>query len=191
MQVVIMKSSYFSFNEWLLILIFALCGALMNLYLPLKSFLDGLDMTGPNKGMAFFGGFFFVMWIYLARKIIDKKYAGLSTAILLISFCLILSPWYGITSPPWFSLYGLIALFALGIWVEVFYGKWDWFGGGLGNLFCLGITWLAFGFHLKIWAEGNNATLLLLAAFISGVLGVLLAQVAGKIVSGSMMIKRP
>jgi len=37
-----MKNSYFSFNEWLLILIFALCGALMNLYLPLKSLLDGM-----------------------------------------------------------------------------------------------------------------------------------------------------
>ena len=92
MQVVRMKSSYFSFNEWLLILIFSLCGALMNLYLPLKSFLDGLDMPGPNKRVAIFGGFFFVMWIYLARKIIDKKYTGLTTAILLISFCLILSP---------------------------------------------------------------------------------------------------
>ena len=182
MQVVRMKSSYFSFNEWLLILIFSLCGALMNLYLPLKNFLDGLDMPGPNKGMALFGGFFFVIWIYLARKIIDKKYTGLTTAILIISFCLILSPWYGITSPSWFSLYGLIALFTLGIWVEFLYGKWDWVGGGLGNLFCLGITWLAFGFHIDVWPQAKHAPLLLLVAFISGALGVLLAQVAGKIV---------
>jgi len=184
-----MKNSYFSFNEWLLILIFALCGALMNLYLPLKSFLDGLDMTGPTKGMALFGGFFFVMWVYLGRKVIDKKYAGLTTAILLISFCLFLSPWYGVTSPSWFSLYGLLALFALGIWVELLYGKWDWVGGGLGNLFCLGITWLAFGFDRHIWADAKQAPLPLLAAFISGVAGVLLARIIAKLISGKA-IKR-
>ncbi len=184
-----MKNSYFSFNEWLLILIFALCGALMDLYLPLKSFLDGLEMTGPTKGMALFGGFFFVMWVYLGRKVIDKKYAGLTTAILLISFCLFLSPWYGVTSPYWFSLYGLLALFALGIWVELLYGKWDWVGGGLGNLFCLGITWLAFGFHRQIWADAKQAPLPLLAAFISGVVGVLLARIIAKLISGKA-IKR-
>ena len=184
-----MKNSYFSFNEWLLILIFALCGALINLYLPLKSFLDGLDMTGPTKGMALFGGFFFVMWVYLGRKVIDKKYAGLTTAILLISFCLFLSPWYGVTSPSWFSLYGLLALFALGIWVELLFGKWDWVGGGLGNLFCLGITWLAFGFDRQIWADAKQAPLPLLAAFISGVVGVLLARLIAKLIA-TKAIKR-
>jgi hypothetical protein len=189
MQVVIMKNSYFSFNEWLLILVFALCGALMNLYLPLKSFLDRLDMTGPTKGMALFGGFFFVMWVYLGRKLIDKKYAGLATAILLISFCLLLSPWYGVTSPYWFSLYGLLALLALGVLVELFYGKRDWLGGGLGNLSCLGITWLAFGFHRQIWAEANQALLPLLAAFISGVMGVLLARVVVRLIAGKAIKK--
>jgi len=129
----------------------------MNLYLPLKSLLDGIDMTGPVKGMALFGGFFFVMWVYLGRKIIGKKYAGLTTAILLISFC-------------------LLALLAVGAWVELLFGKWDWVGGGLGNLFCLGITWFAFGFHRQIWAEAKQAPFSLLAAFISGVAGVLLGR---------------
>ena len=183
MQVVRMNNSYFSFNEWLLILIFALCGALMNLYLPLKSLLDGIDMTGPVKGMALFGGFFFVMWVYLGRKIIGKKYAGLTTAILLISFCLFLAPWYGIASPSWFSLYGLLALLAVGAWVELLFGKWDWVGGGLGNLFCLGITWFAFGFHRQIWAEAKQAPFSLLAAFISGVAGVLLGRGIVKLIS--------
>jgi hypothetical protein len=178
MQVVEMKNSYFRFNEWLLILIFALGGALMNSFLPLRAFLDGLNMTGPTKGMALFGGFFFVMWVYLGRKLIGKRFAGLATAIFLISFCLFLSPWYGVLSPSWFSLYGLFALVALGIWVETLYGKWGWIGGGLGNLFCLLITWFAFGFHLNIWAEAKRAPLPLLIAFISGALGVLVARIA-------------
>jgi len=91
------------------------------------------------------------------------------------------SPWYGVTSPSWFSLYGLLALFALGIWVELLYGKWDWVGGGLGNLFCLGITWLAFGLHRHIWADAKQALLPVLAAFISGVAGVLLAWIIAKL----------
>lgn len=127
-----MKNSYFSFNEWLLILVFALCGALMNLYLPLKSFLDRLNMTGPTKGMA---------------------------------------------------------LLALGVLVELFYGKRDWLGGGLGNLSCLGITWIAFGFHRQIWAEANQALLPLIAAFISGVAGVLLARVVAKLIAGKAIKK--
>jgi hypothetical protein len=178
-----MKNSYFSFNDWLFILIFALCGALMNSYLPLKSILEHIDMTGPTKGMALFGGFFFVMWVYLGRKVVDRKYAGIATAVLLVSFCLFLSPWYGVTSPSWFSLYGLLALSALGILVELFYEKRDWLGGGLGSISCLGITWLAFGFHRHIWADAKQAFLPLLAAFISGVLGVLFARVLGKLIA--------
>jgi hypothetical protein len=178
-----MKTSYFSFNEWLLILFFSLCGALMNLYIPLRSFLENCFLTGPNKGMAFFGGFFFVIWIYLGRKVLNKRYAGLVTAICLISFCLLISPWYGITTPFWFSIYGLLALITVGLWVELLSGKWDWLGGGLGNLFCLGITWLAFGSHLQIWADGKLASLSLLAAFISGSAGIFLGRIMAKLIA--------
>jgi hypothetical protein len=188
MQVVAMKNSYFSFTEWLRILMFALCGALMNSFLPLKSILDRVDMTGPAKGMALFGGLFFVMWVYLGRKVISKKYAGLATAILLISFCLFMSPWYGVSSPSWFSLYGLAALIAIGIWAELLHGRWDWVGGGLGNLFCLGITWLAFGFHRQIWADGKQAFAPLLVAFISGAAGVLLGRVVTKCITGKKAV---
>lgn len=179
-----MKNSFFNFNEWLLILIFGLCGALMNSFIPLRDLLKGINMTGPTKGMVLFGGFFFVMWVYLGRSVTGKRHAGLATAILLISFCLFLSPWYGVTSPSWFSLYGLFALVALGIWVELLYGKWDWLGGGLGNLFCLGITWLAFGFHRHIWADAKRAALPLVVAFISGILGVLCGRVIAKFIAG-------
>jgi general stress protein CsbA len=185
-----MKISYFSFSEWLLILIFALGGALMNSFLPLRAFLEELNMTGPVKGMVLFGGFFFVMWVYLGRKITGKRYAGLATAILLISFCLIMSPWYGVLSPSWFSLYGLFALIVLGICVEFLNGKWDWIGGGIGNLFCLLITWFAFGFHLNIWPEPKKAPVPLFAAFISGVLGVLCARIAVDWITGKLNKKR-
>lgn len=94
-----------------------------------------------------------------------------------------------VTSPSWSSVYGILALFALGLWVELLQGRWV--GGGLGNLFCLGITWLAFGFHFNVWVPAKFAPLLLLASFLSGVVGVSLAQVVGRLVSDNAMLKRP
>ena len=128
-------------------------------------------------------------WVYLGRKVVDKKYAGLITAVFLISFCLLLSPWYGVTTPPWFSIYGFLALFTVGIWIELLFGKWDWLGGGLANLFCLGITWLAFGSHLQIWAEAGLAPLSLMVAFISGVAGVFAGRIMARFLAVSAIKK--
>ncbi len=186
-----MKGSYFSLYEWLVIVLLALCGALMNVYLPVKALTEGLNIPGPAAGMALLGGFIFVVWVSLGRRLTGKRYAGLITAALLASFCLFLRPWYGVISPSWFSVYGILALFVLGLWVELLQGRWEVVGGGLGNLFCLGITWLALGFHLHVWAPAKFAPLLLLASFLSGAVGVLLARVVGRLVGGSAIIKRP
>ncbi|MBW2065073.1 MAG: hypothetical protein JRJ03_09080 [Deltaproteobacteria bacterium] len=176
-----MRYSYFTFGEWVFILLFALCGALMNVFFPTKEFLAGLEMTEPVKGMSLFGGFFFVMWVYLGRRVTQKRYGGLATAILLVSFCLFLSPWYGVISPWWFSFYGLVALFVCGTWIELSYESWDWLGGGLANLFCLGITWLAFGFHQQMWPDARGVPLALTAVFISGVAGIFSAKLIGQL----------
>ena len=81
----------------------------------------------------------------------------------------------------------IASLSVFGVLVELFYGKWDCVGGGLGNLSCLGITWIAFGFHQQIWAEATQALLPFLAAFISGVAGVLLARVVVRLIAGKIM----
>ncbi|RLB05285.1 MAG: hypothetical protein DRG50_07475 [Deltaproteobacteria bacterium] len=185
-----MKGSYFSLYEWLVIVLLSLCGALMNFYLPVKSITQRLDIPGPAAGMALLGGLIFVVWVSLGRGLIGKRYAGITIAVLLASFCLFLRPWYGVISPSWFSIYGILALFVLGLWVELLQGRWEVVGGGLGNLFCLGITWLALGLHLHVWAPAKFVPLLLLASFLSGAVGVLLARVVGGLVGGSAIMKR-
>jgi hypothetical protein len=180
-----MKSSYFSLYEWLMIVVFALCGALMNAYLPMKALAEGLNIPGPAAGMGMLGGFIFVVWVSLGHRFTGKRYAGLIVAVLLASFCLFLRPWYGVISPSWFSIYGILALFVLGFWVEFLQGKWAVVGGGLGNLFCLGITWLALGFHLHVWAPARFVPLLLLAAFLSGAVGVLVARIVERLADRS------
>lgn len=53
------------------------------------------------------------------RKGIERpnRFLSLSNFKCILDPGLFLSPLYGATSPSWFSLYGLLALFALGIWV--------------------------------------------------------------------------
>lgn len=169
------RASYFSITEWLLIIVMALFGALLNVYLPIKAMTKALGIPGPCAGMALLGGFIFVLWVHLSLLLTGKRWSGLATAILIACICLFFQPWYGITSPSWFSVYALISLSALGISVELL-RKGKILGGGVGNLLCLVINWLAIGFHAHTWAEAKFVPLLLAASFISGILGSLIAR---------------
>ena len=176
------RKSYFDVYELGTIALFALGSALLNTYLPIKAFTQWLGIPGPAAGMALLGGFIFVFWVALAHVIIKKKYAGIVTALLIASFCLLIAPWYGVVSPIWFGVYAIVALLSMGIFVELtasesaskskFRGVT---GGGLGNVACLGITWVAIGVHAGVWAPPEWATILILAAFVSGCVGSLMA----------------
>ncbi|MEA2074190.1 MAG: hypothetical protein U9O85_00380 [Euryarchaeota archaeon] len=170
--------SYFKVYELSLILLFALASAMLNTYLPLKAFTEYLGIPGPAAGMALLGGFIFAFWVALACDIIKKRYAGIITSLLIASFCLLIYPWYGVVSPPWFGVYGIIALLSMGILVELTAYKSGLVvvtGGGLGNLACLIITWLAIGVHAGVWVQPKYAPILILAAFVSGSVGSLMA----------------
>jgi hypothetical protein len=168
--------SYFSLSEWLIIIILALISTLINTSLPIKAIMKYLDIPGPAAGMALLGGFIFVLWVFLAVLVIKKKYSGVITSILIASFCLFIHPWYGIVSPAWFSIYALVSLFCLGSIIEFLESKsYGVVGGGLGNLCCLLMTWLAIGVHTGTWVSLDAALFLCLAAFVSGSIGAGLA----------------
>jgi hypothetical protein len=63
-------------------------------------------------------------------------------------------------------------------------------GGGLGNLCCLVITWLAIGFHTHIWVPAEAAPFLVLGAIVSGSIGALIARGIGKIIKTEQPIFR-
>jgi len=170
--------AYFKVYEFSLILLFALASAMLNTYLPIKTFSQWLGIPGPAAGMAFLGGFIFVFWVALAHAMIKRRYAGIITALFIAAFCLLIHPWYEIVSPPWFGIYGVIALLLMGLFVELIGSKSKFrvaTGGGLGNLACLGITWLAIGIHVGVWIPSKWAPVLMLAAFVSGGVGSLIA----------------
>jgi len=178
-----MKGSYFDLEEWSVIVLLALGGTLLNLFVPFKAMAEGLHLPGPAAGTAIFGGLMFVVWISLGRKLTEKRYGGITVAVLFASISILLRPWYGILSPSFFSIYAIVAFFVLGLWIEVFQGRLELIGGGLGNLSCLGMTWLAFGIHLDRWPPSEYAFLLLSLSFLSGAAGVLLARFVEKVFS--------
>ena len=178
------RNFYFDVYDLSMMVLFAFASALLNTYLPIKTFTEYLGIPGPAAGMALLGGFIFVFWVALARAIIRKKYVAIVTSLLIASFCLLIAPWYGIVSPIWFGIYGIIALLFIGLFVELTWSGSKFrvgLGGGIGNLACLGITWIACGVHISVWASPELAPILLIAAFISGFIGALAGYWISKI----------
>ena len=186
------SKSYFTVSEWITIVSLAIASALMNTYLPIKSMTQYLGIPGPAAGMALFGGFIFVLWVSLALQVTKKKYSGIITSLVIASFCLLIHPWYGIMSPAWFSIYGVVGLLSMGTIVELTQFRSSWLkilGGGLGNLSCLAITWLAIGFHTAIWVPREVMPFLILGAVISGCVGVLLAGGISRMIKSAQFKK--
>lgn len=182
------SKSYFTVSEWITIVSLAVAGALINAYLPIKSMTQSLGIPGPAAGMALLGGVIFVLWVSLALQVTKKKYSGIITSLLIASFCLLIRPWYGIISPAWFSIYGIVGLLSMGAIVELTWLRSPWLkilGGGLGNLSCLAITWLAIGFHTAIWIPREFMPFLILGAIVSGCVGVLIAGGINRIIKSA------
>lgn len=183
------KKSYFTLKEWLIIVLLAAVGALINSYLPIKNITQNLDIPGPAAGMALFGGIIFVLWVSLSHQITGKKYSGIITSVLIAAFCLFINPWYGVVEPVWFSIYGIVGLICLGVIIELTGFRSLWLrtlGGGLGNLACLVITWMAIGFHTDTWVPASFAPLLILGAIISGAIGIWLAYGASQMLRAKL-----
>ncbi len=172
------EPSYFTPSEWAIIIFLALVSAVINIYIPIKSITQHFSIPGPAAGMALLGGFIFVLWISLARQIIERKYSGVVTSIIIAAICLFIHPWYGVVEPSWFSIYGIVGLGLMGAIMELMSRSY-WrsvVGGGLGSLSCLVVTWLAIGFHTGSWVPKEWAPFLALGTVISGGIGVLIAQ---------------
>ena len=180
-----MKSkSYFTLREWTIIISLALVSALINTYLPIRSITGHFGIPGPAAGMALLGGVIFVLWISLAYQTTRKKYSGIITSIIIASICLLIHPWYGVRSPSWFSIYGVVGLGFMGAVIELMSRSY-WrsiIGGGLGTLACLLITWLAIGFHTGTWVPREWIPFLVLGAIVSGGIGILIAQAIARTV---------
>jgi hypothetical protein len=136
-----------------------------------------------------FGGITFVFWIYLGHHIIGKKYTALVTSIFIGSVSWIVNPGhtifpmgYTITSHT-INITRFAGIFIMGVIIELTIRRRFWLGiigGGLGNLACVEITWLAFGSKTLLLDKPllviiNGAPFIIPCAVISGAAGVILS----------------
>lgn len=131
---------------------FAPSGALSN-FLNIK--------TIPCLGLGLLSGILYIFWIALAREFYGKGHGSI-VAILTVSFILLGGPWYGITNPVYFGIFGFLSFLAMGILT-------DFLNGGIGSVSCLVINWIAFSYFRNFspspfWL----ALLVLLISFVSG-----------------------
>ncbi|NPB00517.1 MAG: hypothetical protein GXO10_03990 [Crenarchaeota archaeon] len=148
---------------------------LLTMYINVKPVLDSvIPFRVPFKIIPVLGGFWYVLWISLAYRLAGRWY-GVITAILIVSFCLIASTWFGIPSAP-FSVVGFISFLLLGILTEKV-------NGGVGNLVCAGVNWLGYYvlFHAKM--DPLGVLVLLIVAFLSGLAGDYVGRAVAKAIS--------
>lgn len=170
--------SYFSVKELSTMGLFALLSSLINFTFPIKHITEIFNIPGPASGMCIFGGIIFVFWICLAHRIIKKRYSAILTSVFISAFCLFFSPWYGVVSPYWFGIFGVIALVAVGISVESIRYP---INGGIGNMLALSLTWIALAKYAKVYPPANLIPLLLVVSFLSGYLGAYLSLKFGEL----------
>ncbi len=132
-----------------------------------------LGINVPCLGLALFGGIIYVFWISLAKEVFGK-WRGVIVSALTVSFLLISEPWYGVTTPYYFGIFGFISFIAMGLLTEIL-------NGGFGIVSCVLINWFAFVFFKGISLSASVATALIVVSFIVGYVFDKLAKKVPKI----------
>jgi len=144
------------------IFILSAIGYLLSFFAPAGALSNFLNIkTIPCLGLGLLSGILYIFWIALAREFYGRGH-GTIVAILTISFILLGGPWYGITDPVYFGIFGFLSFLAMGTLT-------DFWNGGIGSVSCLVINWIAFSYFRNfspspLWL----ALLVLLISFISG-----------------------
>lgn len=148
---------------------------MLSYFVPSGSVGKVLGIHAPCLGLAIFGGLIYVFWISLAREVFGR-WSGVVVSVLTVSFILMSEPWYGVTSPYYFGIFGFLSFLSMGILTEF----WN---GGLGMASCVLINWFAFAYFKGLYTNPLMATSLLAIAFVVGYISDKLAKVVPKLFS--------
>jgi hypothetical protein len=146
-------------------------------------------LSQPTSRVALFGGLIFVLWICLGYRITCKKYSALVASVFVGSVSWILIPGHSIAEMDFVILGHVVnimrfaGIFTMGVIIELTIRRKLWvgiIGGGLANLACVEISWLAFGSNALLLdkvllAIARGAPFVMPYAVISGAAGVLLS----------------
>ena len=165
-----------SLAKLLTVLVLSYASYLVIANLNVKQLLESaLPLELPFKSIAVFGGIMYILWIRLARDLCGSGY-GVAAALLISSLCLATSPWFGVTSPWWFSVYGVLSFLVAAILIE------KNLGFASNACFCL-VNWIAAWVHDVSPVSALGLGIGLCIAFASGLLG----DLAGRAVARAML----
>ena len=146
-------------------------------------------LSQPASRMILFGGIIFVFWTCLGYRIVGKKYSALVTSIFVGSLSWIVNPGHSSAGLDFIipghiiNIARFAGIFFMGLIVELTIRRNFWLsiiGGGLANLACVEISWLAFGtesqfLHRLILEMVKGAPFVIPYAVVSGAVGVLIS----------------
>ncbi len=138
----------------------AFLGYMLSYLIPSGSVRKVLGIEAPCLGLALFGGVIYVFWISLAKEVFGK-WRGVIVSALTVSFLLISEPWYGVTTPYYFGIFGFLSFLAMGFLTEVL-------NGGFGIVSCVLINWFAFVFFKGVSLSPSTAVVLIAISFVVG-----------------------
>ena len=144
------------------IFMLAAIGYMLSLYIPTGTLSRLVNIrTIPCLGLGILSGPIYIFWIATARDLFGRG-SGTLVAILTVSFILLTGPWYGITNPVYFGLFGFVSFLLMGL-------ATDFINGGVGSVACLIVNWVAFGIFRGIYPHPLLLGLaVLILSFISG-----------------------
>ncbi len=141
----------------------AVISYLLNLAMP-SHVLDVLKV--PFAAWALYSGFINITWVSLARNSLGRGY-GVIVSLITAGLLLMRGEWFGIPYT-WFCAAGISSFIAMGALTELV-------NGGVGNLACLAINWVALGLGFNAWPSPYVA-LIAPATYLTGYLGDRLAR---------------
>ena len=161
-------------------------------------------LSQPTSNIVLFGGLIFVLWICLGYHIIGKKYSALVTSVFVGSVSWIVNPGHSIVEMDFIILGHVVnimrfaGIFIMGLIIELTIRRKFWFaiiGGGLANLACVEISWLAFGRNAVLLdkvllAIAKGAPFIMPYAVISGAAGALLSYAVLPLIRRARQEKR-
>ncbi|WP_292460603.1 hypothetical protein [Methanothermococcus sp.] len=78
-------------------------------------------LHAPFLGPAIFGGLIYIFWISLAKELCGKYY-GIVVSVLIVSFFLMVGPWFSVVDPTWYGIIGIISALIMGYLTERYNG---------------------------------------------------------------------
>ncbi|ADC68994.1 conserved hypothetical protein [Methanocaldococcus sp. FS406-22] len=176
---------YNDLTKFAIVYFLALIGYFSSLFSVESLWYNLFHIRAPFLGMVLFGGFYYIIWIVIAKEVCGKYY-GVMVATLIACFALLASPWFGVSNPPWFGVVGLISFIIMGYLTERF-------NGAVGLPAAVIINWTVFwAFNPDVFAARYSISALVITfilSIISGFIGDYIGKYLGKVLKNYINFK--